>query len=233
MADIKRHDYDDRAQLAEGLATGIAGILSGAIAVRGSATLAVSGGATPKQFFGVLSQMDLDWSKVTIILVDERIAAPDSERANAKMVREYLLQNRAAAANFIPYDVDQATPEECAAASDQKFGAIADQIDAAILGMGTDGHTASFFPGGDYLFSALDLSDDRNVISMKAAGAGEPRLTLTLPCLLDAGFVALHIEGAQKKQVFDVAMEDRDTMEMPVRAVLHQKVAPIHVFWAP
>ncbi|MGB7431284.1 MAG: 6-phosphogluconolactonase [Ahrensia sp.] len=233
MADINFHTYENRHALAEGLATGIAGILAGGIATRGHATLAVSGGSTPKLFFEVLSNADIDWSKVMIILVDERIVPPDHERSNAKLVATHLLQNKAAAAKFVPYSVDADTPEQCAQASERAFEVPGHRIDAVVLGMGTDGHTASFFPGGNRLFKALLLDTKENVIAMEAPGAGEPRLTLTLPYLLDARFVALHIEGDEKRAVYDQAMIDEETMQMPVRAVLHQKVSPISVFWAP
>ena len=71
------------------------------------------------------------------------------------------------------------------------------------------------------------------VLPMQAQGAGEPRLTLTLPRLVDARFLALHIEGAEKRSVLDDALSGKDTESMPVRAVLHQDRTPVHVFWAP
>jgi 6-phosphogluconolactonase len=63
---------------------------------------------------------------------------------------------------------------------------------------------------------------------MQAAGAGEPRLTLTLAALLDARFLALHIEGQEKRDVFDTALAGTDASAMPVRAVLHQDKTPVH-----
>ena len=230
---IERHDYPDRESLAEGLASGIAAVLAGGIAMNGRATLAVSGGSTPKLFFRRLSQAAIDWKSVTVILVDERIVAPDHERSNARLVRENLLQGAAAAARFEPFVTDAPTPEECAEASTRLIDAPDNRLDAAILGMGTDGHTASFFPGGNRLLKALDLETRENVIAMEAPGAGEPRLTLTLPFLLDARFLALHIEGREKADVLEAALAGRDPLEMPVRAVLGQAILPLHVFWAP
>ena len=106
-------------------------------------------------------------------------------------------------------------------------------LDVVVLGMGTDGHTASFFPGGDRLKDAIDPKASDSVLPMQADGAGEPRLTLTLPPITDAGFLALHIEGDEKSRVLDAAMAGEDRYEMPVRAVLKQKQSPVHVFWAP
>lgn len=233
MADLEFHEYEDRTQLAEALATGVAGVLAGGIATRGSANLAVSGGSTPKLFFQHLSQTNIEWASVAIRLVDERIVPLDHERSNARLVRENLLANQAADARLIPFTVDGETPEASAEASEPLMTIDDGRLDAVILGMGTDGHTASFFPQGNRLFRALDLENDQNVIAIEAPGAGEPRLTMTLPFILDARFIALHIEGAEKRAVYEKALSARDPLEMPIRSVLQQNVTPIHVFWAP
>lgn len=230
---IERHDYPDREALAIALAAGIAAKLAGAIAERGEASLAVSGGSTPKRLFEVLSETAIQWDRVTAILVDERIAPPDSERANQRLVREMLLQNRAADAHFVPFETGLRSPQENARRSEDLFAGVPWPLDAAVLGMGTDGHTASFFPHGDRLADALDLSREDRVLAMQADGAGEPRLTLTLPVLLDARFLALHIEGEEKLGVFDTAIAGTDARAMPVRAVLQQDKTPVHIFWAP
>lgn len=238
---LHRHDYPDREALAIALAAGIAAKLAGAIAERGEASLAVSGGSTPKRLFAVLSETDISWDRVTVILVDERICPPDSDRANQKLVRETLLQGNAAKAHFVAYETGLPTPEENAGRSDELFAGVPWPLDVALLGMGTDGHTASFFPGGDSLWLAIDPVTDDRVLPMRAEGAGEPRLTLTLPPLLDARFLALHIEGEEKLDVLEAALRgDMDPNEYPVRVVVRQwntelrpEKTPVHVFWAP
>lgn len=230
---IERHDYETRELLAEALASGIAAMLAGGIATRGMGVLAVSGGSTPKLLFRHLARTEIDWSRVTVILVDERIVPPDNERSNARLVREHLLVDQAAAATFIPYVTDGDTPEACAEASEPLVDLGGKRPDAVILGMGTDGHTASFFPQGNRLFSAINLETTANVMAMEAPGAGEPRLTLTLPFIMESRFIALHIEGDEKQAVLREALRDEETLAMPVRAVLHQKIQPIHIFWAP
>jgi 6-phosphogluconolactonase len=106
------------------------------------------------------------------------------------------------------------------------------RFDVVVLGMGTDGHTASFFPRGDRLADALDLNRKGRIIAIEAPGAGEPRLTFSLPALLDAGFIALHIEGKEKAQALVEALEPGPVEDMPVRAVL-RAAAPIIVYWSP
>lgn len=229
---VKHHEYASRDDLAEALAISVSGVLAGGIATRGSAVLVVSGGSTPAKFFEHLSHCEIEWGKVSIVLVDERIVPADHDRANAKLVAEKLMVNHASAAQFAPFAVDGTTPEECAAKSGAQLEQLTRHIDALILGMGTDGHTASFFPGGDNLAAALDLQGDASVIPMRAQGAGEPRLTLTLPAVLSAHFLALHIEGTEKQTVLQEALSGDDVNHMPIRAVFQNTQKPVEIFWA-
>ena len=158
--------FTAREELAETLARDVADELIRAIAAKGKATLAVSGGATPKLFFDKLSRAELSWARVTVTLVDERQVPESSERSNARLVRKHLLQNKAAAAKFVPL-------------FDNAEAGKTSPFDVAVLGMGSDGHTASFFPGADRLAEALDSDTPQRLIEISAPGAGEPRLTFT------------------------------------------------------
>lgn len=211
--------FEAREALAQNLARDVAEELDRAIEAKGKATLAVSGGTTPKLFFEKLSEIDIAWGRVSVTLVDERQVPETSERSNARLVRTHLLKNRAAAAAFIPLagnpEAEKAPP-----------------FDVAVLGMGSDGHTASFFPGGDRLKEALDPESDKRLVEMTAPGAGEPRLTFTLPMLEQAGRLALHIEGDEKRQVLRKALAEGPAEDMPVRAVLRSQ-APVTLYWCP
>lgn len=229
----KLHEFADASALAEGLADAVAAVLKTAIAERGSATIAVSGGSTPKQFFKALSARDLDWSKVTVTLVDERFVPADNPRSNHLLVAENLLCGAAAKARFLPLYRDTATIEEAARLSSTELSSLPAPLDVAILGMGNDGHTASFFPGGDRLAEALSATTPRGVITMEAEGAGETRLTLTFSSLQDAHFLVLHIEGQAKKDTLDKALAAGDENDMPVRAVLRRTATPVDIYWAP
>ncbi len=215
----QRHVFENGAKLASALAEHVADLLNQAIAKNGKAILAVSGGTTPKPFFQALSAVNLPWGEVEVTLVDERQVPDDSPRSNAKLVKEGLLQDKAAAAKFVPLFQNPKAAD---------LGAF----DIAILGMGNDGHTASFFPGGDHLKAALDLNGQAALIDMNAPGAGEPRLTFTLPRLLAATTLILHIQGADKMAVLDKALSGTDVLEMPVRAVLLAP-KPIDLYWCP
>lgn len=227
------HTFENGAALAEGLADAVAARLAAAIAARGTASLAVSGGSTPKAFFRALSRRPLDWTNVTVTLVDERFVPPENERSNHGLVAANLLQDKAAKARFVPLYHAAPTAGAAAAVASAATAAIGAPFDVVVLGMGTDGHTASFFPGGTRLEEALDPATPRGVITMDAEGAGETRLTFTFSSLQDAGLLVLHIEGDGKKDVLVRAEAPGDELEMPIRAMLRRAASPLQIYWAP
>lgn len=227
------HIFENPSALAEALADDVGARLAAAIAARGAASLAVSGGSTPKAFFRSLSRRELDWSKVTVTLVDERFVPPENDRSNHRLVADNLLQDGAAEARFVPLYQAAETAEAAAAIASERTASLGALLDVVVLGMGTDGHTASFFPGGTRLEEALDPTTPRGVITMEAEGAGDPRLTFTFSSLQDAGYLVLHIEGSGKKEVLAQAEASGDEAEMPIRAMLRRAASPLQIYWAP
>jgi len=230
-AALSWHEFASPQALASAFAEKVAGVLAAAIAERGKATLAVSGGTTPGLFFRALSRQKLDWARVTVTLVDERFVPEDSPRSNAGLVAANLLQNEAAAAKFVGLYSPADNVEAAARRADEAVGREALPLDAAILGMGADGHTASFFPDADNLAALLDPHAQANVLPVHAPSGIEPRLTLTLPRIASAGFIALHIEGAEKRSVLEAALDGEP--HLPVRAVFDHAQVPVQIFWAP
>ncbi|AZO01166.1 6-phosphogluconolactonase [Mesorhizobium sp. M9A.F.Ca.ET.002.03.1.2] len=225
------HAFAERQDLAAALAGHIAGRLTNAIAERGMGLLAVSGGTTPAKFFASLSSIPIAWNKVAVTLVDERCVPASSARSNAGLVAANFLQNAAAAARFVPLYQEGASIEDTAEADSRMLRSLPWPLDVAVLGMGTDGHTASFFPDADNLEELLDPSSEMVVLPVHATSAGEPRLTLALARIVEAGFVALHIEGEDKRKAFESAMGAGT--RKPIRAVLDAAKRPVEVFWAP
>ncbi|MCA1441163.1 6-phosphogluconolactonase [Ensifer sp. IC4062] len=227
------HIFENGTALAEGLADSVSAKLASAIEARGAASIAVSGGTTPKAFFQALSRREIDWTKVTVTLVDERFVPPENERSNHGLVAANLLQNKAKVAKFLPLYNAATTAEDAAAKASRSVAAIGAPFDVVVLGMGTDGHTASFFPGGTRLKEAIDPTTPRGVITMEADGAGETRLTFTFSSLENAGLLILHIEGDGKKEVLARAEASGDETEMPIRAMLRRATSPLQIYWAP
>lgn len=229
---IDRRTFADKTTLAKELAEAVADRIRSAIAARGSAAIAVSGGSTPGKFFQALGKTkDIDWSKVVVTLVDERWVDETSDRSNALLVNEKMLQGPAASARFFPLYAGGSEPTpDLVAKTNALMNELPQPFAAVILGMGNDGHTASFFPGGDTLDDAL--TQPGPTLAIRAPGAGEPRITFTLPRLLQTDGLYLHIEGDEKAAVLETALGDGPVADMPVRAVLRSG-APISVYWCP
>lgn len=223
------HVFPSRAELAETMAKTIAGKLSGAIAARGTGFIAVSGGSTPALLFAELSQAAIDWKKVTVTLIDERLVPATSPRSNARLVADKLLQGPAAAATFVPLYHGTDDGDEAAKRARAEFGKLPWPLDVAVLGMGGDGHTASFFPDAPDIAGLLAADAAKLVLPVEAASAGEHRLTLTLGKIAEAGLLALHIEGPDKKQVLERALSGE---KLPIRAALEASPRPVEIFWA-
>lgn len=226
-------EFSDRQKSAETLAEIVAAELSDALKARGRALLAVSGGSTPPPFFRALSAKRLDWQHITITLVDERFVPPTSERSNARLVARHLLENNAARAKFVGLYNEAASVDEAAEATENTLAALPMPLDVAVLGMGTDQHTASFFPDADNIDDMLSDTSERRVLPVHAQSGGEPRLTLSMPVITQARFLALHIEGADKKTALEAALSTDDRPLPPIRAVMERADNPVHIYWAP
>lgn len=217
-------------ELAEALADRIAGALADALHERGTATLAVSGGTTPVALFQALARRGLDWPRVIVTLVDERFVPPDNARSNARLVRENLLTGDAADARFVPLYHPAATIDAAAEEAARPIAGLPRPFDVVVLGMGSDGHTASFFPDAPNLPELLDNSKGRDVLPVVAESAGEPRLTLPMQTIRAARLLVLHIEGEDKKQVLTAALAAHDK---PVSAAFAPAGAAVQIYWAP
>lgn len=225
----KWHNFADKAQLDTALAQHIAAQLQADISSRGSASLAVSGGGTPKGMFGELSRQALDWSQVTITLVDERWVTPDSPDSNERLVREHLLQNEAACAQFISLKSEHEDASDGLAVITERLDALGRPISVVVLGMGGDGHTASWFPQADNLAQLLDPRCSQRLGATDPVTAPYQRITLTLPAVLDSSELIIHITGDDKKAVLQSAREQ----SFPIAAILEQQVNPATIWWAP
>lgn len=230
---VSLYTFNSAEELAQNLADKIAGSLANAIKKRGLATMVVSGGATPKLLFYRLSLKKIDWQKVTITLADERWVSTTDASSNELLVRSLLLQNHAACAHFIGLKNNAPTAVEGEQACHYTLSMIPRPFDVVILGMGNDGHTASFFPGAEELNKALDMQSDRHCIAITPPDAPHKRLTLTLPTLTNSREIILHITGDSKKKVLDNVLTEGPANNMPIRWILRQQQAPVQIFWAP
>lgn len=218
-------EYADREMLSISLANKLAGQLGEALRGKDRVTLCVPGGTTPGPIFDDLCDVDLDWSRIDVVLGDERWVPEDHGRSNTRLIRKRLFQNKAAAATMLPLYKPADRPEEVL----DELGAGIEPhlpIDVLLLGMGTDWHTASIFPGADRLEEALS-PDAPVLLAMRAPGADEPRITLSARVLNEAMSKHVLIMGPEKREALDAA-KGRKPDEAPINAVLDE--AEVH--WA-
>ncbi|MCP3960390.1 MAG: 6-phosphogluconolactonase [bacterium] len=224
--------FEDREALAAALARSVARDLRNGIEERGSASLVVSGGSTPRPFFEHLSRHELDWASVLVTLADERWVPADHEDSNERLVREHLLVEQAAAARLIGLVNDAPTPEEGRDACERALAEIGRPFDVVVLGMGGDGHTASLFPDAPELSAGLDRDATGNCIAVRPPSALHSRMSLTLAALLDSRRLVIHITGEDKRLVYRETRDgDRPESELPIRAVL--RTGHTEAWWAP
>jgi 6-phosphogluconolactonase len=224
-------EFSSSAALANALADYVGDAITARLKLASRCAIALSGGKTPVRFFVALAVKKLDWSAVTITLVDDRWVPESSPRSNAALLRQYLLQGPAAAAVFLPLVNGADSPEAGRREAELAIAALPLPFAAVVLGMGNDGHTASLFPNGDRLVEALAPVLGNHVETMRAEAAQEARMTLTLPVLLEADRVAIHIEGEEKRRVLAEAELPGPAAQMPIRAVLARRPAP-DIFWS-
>lgn len=218
-------EYPDRDLMMLAVAKALGSELASFLRRQDRVTLTVPGGTTPGPVFDVLSELELDWARVSIVLNDERWVPESSARSNTRLLRERLLRGRAAAATLVPLISEAATPE--AALAPLAEGLLPHlPLTIALLGMGEDLHTASLFPGGDRLADAL-AADAPPLMAMRAEGTEEPRITLTAPVLRAAMSVHVLITGPAKRAALDRAA-GLPVTEAPINAVLGD--ATVH--WA-
>lgn len=244
-AAVLEHRYTSDREMLSRLALAIGDTLEAALHDRGTACMAVSGGRSPITLFEVLRERALNWSKVVITLVDERCVPPEHTDSNARLVRQHLLRGRAVASHFVPLietmNAEESVDPDALARKANVRLADLPRLDVAVLGMGDDGHTASWFPDGQGLADAVAMPADatklasrRPALDCKAvvpATAPHARLTLTLPAVLASRQLALQFAGAEKQVVYQQALRNA-SLDYPVSLLLHQKSAPVDVWIA-
>lgn len=224
--------FADRPALETALATEVATRLMQGIAQRGKGYLVVSGGSTPLQLFSLLSQTEIDWENVVVLLADERWVDAQHDDSNERMVRTALLTNRAAAAGFISLvgELDSADGNVS-----QISQALQDmpRFDVVILGMGEDAHTASLFPCSEEI--AEGLKTDQGALITRPATAPHQRISLSRQRLQNTEYGVVHIVGDTKRSVAEQAARCGDELVYPISAFIGDDTgaAGFDLWWAP
>ncbi|VDH01330.1 6-phosphogluconolactonase [Helicobacter pametensis] len=223
------HTFPTPAAQAAALAEAVAGRLCRYLQVQSRTVLAVSGGRSPVAFFEALAQVKLDWLNVIVTLVDERLVPPQHPDSNAALVRRHLLQHAAAAARFLPL-VNEQTDVSDPAAALAKTEASFPMPDIAVLGMGTDGHTASLFPQTPQLAAAVSPDCRTKLVHTSPVTAAHERIGMSLNTLAAVPQLFLSIQGADKRAVLEQAAA-MPSSERPISLLLHRANVRCQVYY--
>lgn len=208
----------DRAEHAALAAELLGRAITEAVAARGVARVALSGGGTPSEAYQRLASLALPFDRVEWFWVDERGVPPDHPRSNYGAAAHdlSLADGKHGRAHRMEGErnLDEAAADYEALLR-RSFGvAAAAEFDAMLMGVGDDGHTASLFPG----IGAVDI-DDRLVAHIPAQPEKklEARITLTAPTILEARLLVVLVRGADKHPVVEAARAPGDEEEIPSR----------------
>ncbi|MGM0570888.1 6-phosphogluconolactonase [Marinobacter sp.] len=224
--------HNEKAEtLAATVAARVAGQLRQTLAQQSEALLVVSGGTTPGAFLGELSIAELDWARVHVVPSDERWVAEDDPARNSRMIRQSLLQQRAAGASFHELLAEgQPAPGIAAAEASNRLQALPWPASVVVLGMGEDGHTASLFPDAPELEAGL-ADNAPLVVAMSPLSQPTARLSLSARALSGAGATVLLVQGEDKRRALEQALAQPDAIsERPIRVFFRQ---PLEIFWCP
>lgn len=232
-AGVEFQAFQDSTQWAWAAAVTLAAALRRGLDAKPRVRLLLSGGRTPRPAYAALARAPLDWGRVDVALVDERWLLPDDPDSNARLVRESLLGDRAAAARFEAITCPGRSIEEAVDIANMH---AAHPAGIVVLGMGDDGHVASLFPNMTGLADAL--ASRRPYVAVDAtacpgAGAWTRRVSLTPAGLAPAHTRLLLIRGARKRELLDAVLAGDDPMEFPVRMAVTTPGTKLRILWCP
>jgi 6-phosphogluconolactonase len=233
MIEAEWWEYESLDELAEAVAGDVGFIIESALDARGEALIAVPGGKTPLPIYAKLAEAKLNWKKVTIIPTDERLVPLTDERSNIRAIAQAFLPT---GARVFPIGSDIADYRLAGNSANAKLAELKFPLDLAWLGVGSDGHTASIFPGDD-LDESLNAPKGRHAVGVMPdplpIDVPVARVTLTRSAILSARTIVIAITGDTKRKVLEQAISDGHSSRLPIGRVLAEAEQPIDIHWAP
>lgn len=190
-----------------------------AISHRGRFLVSLSGGRTPRRLYELLAksplQNQVDWANVHVFFGDERTVPPDHEQSNFRMASESLLKHVPIPESQIhrmPGEAPESISSYQQVLARYSYGASPPRLDLILLGIGTDGHTASLFPGT----KGIEVTD-RWVVANEVPQLNTTRLTMTFPILNLARHALLLAVDEDKQKIMPAVWEG--PVRYPVQSV--------------
>lgn len=227
--------FDDEHAHSLALSQALQASLQDLLARQARVVLALSGGQSPRAMMALLSLADLDWSRVTVQWVDERLLTRHHPDSNSELIESVLLQNQAAQAqwhNFLPQPQGEARVlDDAEQQAVLQAALMAYQTpDVVVLGMGMDGHTASLFADAPQFAAAMDRHQAQSLMIVEPPSAPYARISMTLVAILQAKTLYIAAYGAQKQALLQQALLTEEAL-LPITWVWQAaQDVPVHVF---
>lgn len=232
--EIEWWEYDDAAEMAAAVAGDIGFIIESAIEARGAAVIALAGGKTPVPIYEKLSAAKLDWKRVTIVPGDERIVPLGDPLSNVTILAKFFLPKGARVMPIVPNAI--ADYKAAGRSADALMQDLHWPLDLCLLGVGSDGHTASIFPGPDF-DEALNGPKERRALGVMPdpmpPEAPVPRVTLSLAAITAARALVIAVRGDDKRTVIETAINQGKSSTYPIGRALAGTELPVDIHWAP
>ena len=236
--EIEWWEYDDAAEMAEAVAGDIGFVIESAIDARGACVIALSGGKTPIPIYAKLAAAKIDWKRVTIVPVDERIVPLGDPLSNVTMIGKAFIPKGARVIPIVP----QASPSQigdykaAGRSADALMRDLHWPLDLCLLGVGADGHTGSIFPGPDY-DEAIAGPRERRALGVMPdplpSEAPVARVTLSRAAIVSARALVIAVTGGDKRKVIEAAIRQGPSSAYPIGRVLADAELPVDIHWAP
>lgn len=223
---MKWSSFPSAEEQAKHLALAVSQDLVSGLQQKDIVTLCVPGGSTPALFLNYLSQASLDWSRVQIVLNDERWVSLNDSLSNEAMLRSTLLQNEAVDAQIVSLFDHNLPIDQAVRKFNQRITAVL-PLDVCVLGMGEDGHTASLFPAMEHLAEALDLNQPPVLVIAQVPHKTEQRVSFNLSALLSAQHHYVLIKSETKQNIIKEASQAKSE-HLPISHLLAATNANIY-----
>ena len=229
----ERHVLPTPEEVAAGAAEYITTLAEERVQTRGRFTIALAGGSTPRRLYETLASPPyaerLTWERCVFFWSDERCVPPDHSESNYLLAKEALLDRVPVLERNVHRMRGEAPPSEAAEEYQrvlrQAFDESTPSIDLVLLGLGSDGHTASLFPGTDAL-----QEKQRLVVANWIPRLEAHRLTFTLPLLNAATEVAFLVTDESKAEVVQQVLQPAEGASAPPAALVQPASGKLHWF---
>ncbi|HUK97371.1 MAG TPA: 6-phosphogluconolactonase [Gaiellaceae bacterium] len=187
---------------------------------RAGGSIVLAGGTTPGPAYRRAAATAPDWGRVTVWWGDERCVRPDDERSNYLVAKQNLLDLLERPPHAVHRIRGELQPADAAGELDHALDGA--ELDLLLLGLGSDGHVASLFPGSPQ----LAVENHRATSGPAGLEPWVDRVTMTLPTLLSAHRIVVHVAGAGKADAVAKAFGGEISREVPASLL---RVAPVPV----